>query len=177
MKGSLAKRADRVAGESYRIGRGETLPFEAEWADAILYLKSFHHMPPNAMPQALKEAARVLKSKGQLIAIEPIAQGPYFEAMRLIEDETEVRTAAYSALCTPPPELEAVGELVYETLIRFRDADHFLQAIVAPDPARRDRLPEVETETKQRFATYVRKDGDGFYFLTPMRRHSLRKAR
>ena len=165
-----------VANESYLIGRGESLPCDDASADAILYLKSFHHMPVGAMAPALLDATRVLKNGGQLIVIEPIAEGPYFEAMRPIEDETEVRAAAYAALQKPPQQLRPEGELVYESLIRFRDADHFLQAVVAADPARRERLPQVEAEMRRRFATHSQKDAEGFFFFAPMRRHLFRKS-
>jgi SAM-dependent methyltransferase len=165
-----------VANESYLIGRGESLPCDDASADAILYLKSFHHMPVEAMAPALLDATRVLRNGGQLVVIEPIAEGPYFEATRPIEDETEVRAAAYAALQKPPQQLRPEGEFVYESLIRFRDADRFLQAVVAPDPARRERLPQVEAEMRRRFATYSQKDTEGFFFFPPMRRHLFRKS-
>ena len=136
----------REAGGTYRVASGENLPFADASADAILYMKSFHHLPLAAMPLALSEAARVLAPQGRLIVIEPLAEGNYFEAMRPIEDETEVRAAAYTALQNPPPPLLPDGELVYDTAVRPRDANHFIEVIIAADPARRERLPRVESE-------------------------------
>jgi SAM-dependent methyltransferase len=172
------ERARAKAGgpESYSVGRGESLPFPDAMADAVLYMNSFHHLPVDAMAAALREAARVLKPGGQLILIEPIAAGAYFEAMRPIEDETEVRDAAYAALKNAPRDLLPEGELTYESIVRLRDADHFIQAVIAPDPARRQRLPKVETELRRRFQVHMQEDPEGPFFIAPMRRNLFRKS-
>ncbi len=171
---SRARKAQPAGGETYRIGRGEALPFDDSTADAVLYLNSLHHVPVDFMDAALREAVRVLKPSGQLIVIEPLAAGAYFEAMRPIEDETEVRAEAYRVLLNPPPFLVAEGETVYETIHQFRDADNFLVAVTAPDPARRERLPLVEDELRRRFASMAKIDSDGFFFEAPMRRNIFR---
>ncbi len=163
-------------GEDYRVASGQNLPFEAGAAAAILFMNSFHHIPPDFMKPALNEAARVLQPGGQLIVIEPLAEGSYFEAMCPIEDETEVRAAAYSALQNPPAGLVQEEEFFYETVVRFRDADQFLQAIVAPDPARRERLPQAEAELRRRYALHAAHDAEGVFFVAPMRRNVFRKA-
>jgi SAM-dependent methyltransferase len=173
------ERARRQAseGEEYRVAGGENLPFPDAYADAVLFMKSFHHVPQNLMRTALDEAARVLKPGGQLIAIEPLAEGNYFETMRPIEDETEVRAAAYAMLRNPPDPLRPDGEFFYDTVTRFRDPDHFLESVTAPDPARRERLPKVEAELRRRYETNAQFDADGAFFIAPMRRNALRKQR
>jgi SAM-dependent methyltransferase len=168
-------RAKPAAPESYRVGRGESLPCADESADAVLYMNSFHHLPLNAMANALVEAVRVLKAGGQLIVIEPLAAGAYFEAMRPLEDETEVRAAAYAVLRNPPPGLVPEGVLTYESIVRLRGADHFIETVTAPDPARRERLPQVEAELRRRFQAYANSDAEGLFFISPMRRSHFRK--
>ncbi len=170
---ALAQAGER---ETYRVASGENLPLADASADAILYLKSFHHLPLEAMAAALDEAARVLNPFGKLIVIEPLAEGNYFEAMRPIEDETGVRAAAYRALQNPPAALLPDGELVYETVVRLRDASHFIEAVTAPDPARRARLAQVEEELRWRYETYAHYDARGPFFIAPMRRNVFRKA-
>jgi SAM-dependent methyltransferase len=170
---ALARAGD---GETYQVASAERLPRPDEWADAILYLNSFHHVPRELMAPALNEAVRVLATGGQLIVIEPLAGGAYFEAMRPIEDETEVRAAAYAVLKAPPAGLAPEGELFYESVVRLRDADHFLTAITAVDPARRERLPQVEGELRRRYAATVQHDADGAHFVAPMRRNVFRKV-
>ncbi|MGO9171730.1 MAG: class I SAM-dependent methyltransferase [Rhodomicrobium sp.] len=169
-------RAKAGAGETYRVASGEKLPFADAAADAILYMKSFHHLPLAAMPLALAEAARVLAPGGQLIVIEPLAEGNYFEAMRPIEDETEVRAAAYTALQSPPPALMPESELVYDTAVRPRDASHFIEAVIAADPARRERLPKAESELRRRYEALAHRDANGAYFIAPMRRNVFRRV-
>ncbi len=169
-------RAKAGRGEDYRVASGQNLPFEAEAAAAILFMNSFHHIPADFMEPALNEAARVLEPGGQLIVIEPLAEGSYFEAMCPIEDETGVRAAAYSVLQNPPAGLDQEEEFFYGTVVRFRDADQFLQAIVAPDPARRERLPQAEAELRRRYALHAGHDAEGAFFIAPMRRNVFRRA-
>jgi ubiquinone/menaquinone biosynthesis C-methylase UbiE len=169
--------AEAAGGESYHVARGEALPFDDSFADAVLYLNSFHHVPVSSMDAALQEAARVLKRDGQLIVIEPLAAGSYFETMRPIEDETEIRAEAYRRLLNPLPYFALEGETIYETILRFRDADHFLQTVTAPDPARRERLPLVEDELRRRFDANAGRDSSGIFFTAPMRRNVLRSVK
>ncbi|MGA7324957.1 MAG: class I SAM-dependent methyltransferase [Rhodomicrobium sp.] len=169
-------RAQASGGEAYCVATGEALPLANASADALLYLKSFHHLPLPAMAPALEEAARVLKAGGVLAVIEPIASGAYFEAMRPIEDETAVRAAAYAVLKAPPRGLLSEGELFYESIVRFRSAEDFIRAVISVDPIRRQRLPQVESELLQGYETYCERDKDGEFFITPMRRNVFRKA-
>jgi SAM-dependent methyltransferase len=163
-------------GEDYRVASGESLPFADGSAGAVLFMKSFHHIPEPAMLAALEEAARVLEPGGQLIAIEPLAEGNYFETMRPIEDETGVRAAAYAVLQSPPASLLPEREFFYDTVVHFRDASHFIEAVTAPDPARRERLPKVEAELRRRYETHAQYDAEGAFFVAPMRRNTFRKA-
>ncbi len=175
--GQLARaRAQAGANETYHVASGESLPVADASAGAILFMKSFHHLPVDVMPDALREARRVLEPGGSLIVIEPVASGSYFEAMRPIEDETEVRAAAYRVLQAPPPGLLPESELHYETVLRFRGVSHFLEAITAADPARRERLPMVESELRRRYEASAQYDADGAFFIAPMRRNVFRKA-
>ncbi len=173
----LARARAKAEGQcTYSVGRGESLPFGDASADAVLYVNSFHHLPADAMEKALLEAARVLKAGGQLIVIEPVAAGNYFEAMRPLEDETEIRATAYAVLMNPPRDLLPEGELIYDSAVRLRDADHFIEAVTAPEPSRRERLPQVEAELRQRFSAFAQRDAQGPYFLAPMRRKLFRKT-
>ncbi len=170
-----ARAAAPVAGETYRTGRGEALPFDDAALDLLLFCNSFHHLPLAAMAAALDEVARVLRPGGRLLVVEPIAEGAYFETMRPLEDETAVRAAALAALRRPPAGLAPDGEMEYRTIVRHRDADRFLAAVTAVDPARRDRLPAVEAELRRRFAANGRGEGGQTVFEQPMRRHSFRR--
>jgi len=171
-----ARKSPAIGHEAYKVGCGEALPFTDESADAILYINSFHHVPVESMGQALAEARRVLKANGELIAIEPLAEGSYFEAMRPLEDETGIRAAAYRHLQNAAAEgFSDILEMFYESRVQFRDVQHFLTAVVAPDPARRDRLPLVQKELERRFESLAVRDEEGFILVSPMRLNALRK--
>ncbi len=164
-----ARAVTPAAGESYRVGRAEALPFADGEVGALLYFNSLHHVPEAAMALALAEAARVLAPKGLLVVVEPLAEGLYFETLRPLEDETGIRAAALAALGAAPPELSAGAESFYLNTVRFRDVAQFLAAIVAPDPARVARLPAVEGELRRRFTTHGRVTAGGVEFDQPMR--------
>ncbi len=169
-------RAQAGPGETYSVASAENLPFADGSADAILFMKSFHHLPLAAMPLALSEAARVLAPSGRLVAIEPLAEGSYFEVTRPIDDETEVRAAAYAALQAPPPALIPDGEFFYESDVRPRDASHTFETIMAADPSRQERLAEAGPEVRRRYEALVQYDAAGPFFIAPMRRNVFVRA-
>ena len=170
-----ARAAEPVNGASYQVGRGESLPFADGAVDAVLYFNSLHHLPAEAMAPALAEAARILAAGGLLLVVEPLAEGLYFETLRPLEDETEVRAAAIAALEAPPATLGEAGETFYLNTVRFRDVEQFLAAAVAPDPARAHRMPLVEDLLRERFARHGRPTLKGIEFDQPMRLNTLRK--
>jgi ubiquinone/menaquinone biosynthesis C-methylase UbiE len=176
-EGQLARaRAQAGQGETYMVASGESLPFPNASVDAILYMKSFHHLPMPAMPAALIEAARVLAPEGLLVAIEPLPEGTFFQMTRLVEDETEVRAAAYAALTSPPSSLIPEREFFYDSAVRVPNAERVLEMMAAVDPARRERVAKAEPEIRRRFDALVQEDPDGPFFIAPMRCNVLVRA-
>jgi SAM-dependent methyltransferase len=161
--------AARIGDERYAVGAGDALPFAAKSLDAIVYCKSFHHVPVVAMPAALAEAARALRPGGLLIVIEPLAQGAYFELVKPLDDESAVRAAALSALAEPPAALCPLAERDYLVVNRFDGFESVVAALVAPDPERRRALPAAEPAMREAFARLGRRDGEAFVFDQPTR--------
>ena len=90
---------DRAGGETYIAGTGESLPFENDTADLMIYLASFHHIPDHEMTRALTTCYRILKPGGAAVFIEPVARpGSYYELIRLAEDEASIQAKAYDQL-------------------------------------------------------------------------------
>lgn len=86
-------------GVSFVEARAERLPADSGSVDGVVFFRSLHHVPVEAMAAALAEAARVLKpGTGFLCVIEPGMAGTYFPLMRPYHDETRVREAAQEAL-------------------------------------------------------------------------------
>src|SRR3546814_3979690 len=85
------------------------------------------HVPAERQGAALAEAVRVLRRGGLLYVQEPLAEGSYFELMRPIEDETELRARAYDALrAAAGAMLEEVAEIFYRAPLRVKTAEAFL---------------------------------------------------
>lgn len=116
----------------------EALPFEDGSFDAVVTVNTLHHVPMPSMGDALGEMARVLRAGGRLMVIEPLAEGSFFEALRLVEDETVVRLEAQRALALAVERglLERERTVSYVRREIFADVDGFLARIVAVDPAR-----------------------------------------
>lgn len=108
-------------------GRAEALPLADAAFDAVLMLKSLHHVPVPAMQTGLREVARVLRPGGLLFCWEPVFAGPLNEIMRLFHDEQAQRAAALTALHRVIAEgtLDFVDERLFRTRIGFADFADF----------------------------------------------------
>lgn len=106
--------AEATPGVVFHEARAERLPVESGSTDGVIFFRSLHHVPVEAMEAALSEAARVLKSgAGFHCVIEPGMEGTHFPVMRPFNDETRVRNAAQAALMNGAPRL-------------FREREQFL---------------------------------------------------
>ena len=135
------------------VGRAEALPLPDGSLDAVLFMRSLHHVPPPAMLAALADARRVLRPDGVVYIAEPLAEGDYFELVRIVDDESEVRGAAQRAVAgceraglVRGPTLEyAVGAL-------STGIDRLRRRIVDVDPGRAAVFDAHEDELAAAFA-------------------------
>ncbi len=166
-----------VSDEIYLEGVGQALPVANASADLIVFSYSLHHVPAQYMLDALREARRVLNPGGTVLTIEPVADGDYFEVMRLIDDETEVRRLAYEALKdTQSHGLKLEAEHGYFTSHLFADDDDMVRALIEVDPARREPIDRYRSELKKRFYRYGTKTTDGYCFKMEIRSNQLSRA-
>jgi ubiquinone/menaquinone biosynthesis C-methylase UbiE len=87
----------------FKPGKSENLPFENEFADAIIYYSSFHHVAKDKMTKAIEECNRVLKVGGLAVFVEPsLEKGCYFELLRIVLDERKIQKYAYKIIKTIP---------------------------------------------------------------------------
>lgn len=172
-----ARAAAPAEGAWYLCARGEALPLADGCLDAVVYFNALHHVPVADQAAALAEAARVLRPGGLLYVQEPLAEGDYFELMRPVEDETEVRARAYDALKAAGAKgrLEETAEVVYLAPLRVKDAESFLAGLVAVDPARRAAVGAAAASLRQGFLAAAEQRDDGFWFEIPSRLNLLRR--
>jgi ubiquinone/menaquinone biosynthesis C-methylase UbiE len=135
---ALDRARELVPAATFVCAGAEALPFRSASFDAVVIVNALHHVPPELMDLALFEASRVVRSAGTMVVIEPLAEGSFFEALRPVEDETEVRAAAQAALgrAAAAGMLRLSKTMTYTRHDSFRSAEEFLERIVAVDPAR-----------------------------------------
>jgi SAM-dependent methyltransferase len=171
-----ARAAPPEADETYVEGDGANLPFDDASASVILYFGTLHHVADNGQARAVAEAARVLEPGGLAYITEPLAQGPYFDLLQPVDDETEVRASAYEAI----KGAAAVGfveeqELLYNRVMRFADFEAFHSLVLTIGPDRAQHFATIEDEMRRRFNHHGQAEDGGRAFDQPFRANLLRK--
>ncbi len=170
-----------VGDEVYYQGRAEDLPFDSDSIDITVFFNSLHHVDVKRMGDALAEAARVLKSGGVLYVCEPVAEGPHFELMKPVHNETKVRAKAYEALqAADNLGFTVEDEFTYIHPAVHKSFTHFKERMLRVNPEREDSFAKLESKLQKAFDTLGKpadaKDGGGFTFDQPMRVNVLTKA-
>jgi hypothetical protein len=163
--------ADGGSGTRYLVGRAEQLPLPDSSLDVVVFMRSLHHVPVVEQFAALSEGHRVLRPGGQLYVAEPVAAGPLFELVSLVEDEREVRAAAQLAVAEAGRVgLTAEARVDYDVVSRIPDLEALRRRIVGVDPRR----AEVFEARRAALAAALEQLGEpdpegGFTFRQPMR--------
>ena len=174
---ALAREADPAADETYVGGVAEALPFADGCADIVVFFNSLHHVPVDRQPEAVAEAARVLGPDGRLYVAEPLAEGPHFEMMQPVHDETVERAHAYAALKEAAGHgLAEVTEMVYVNDVFLRGFESFRRRILTINPGKTDDFARVEDALRAGFERLGERVDDGWTFEQPMRVNLLGKA-
>jgi ubiquinone/menaquinone biosynthesis C-methylase UbiE len=138
---AVALAREAVPAGSFHPAGAEALPFADDSFDGAIFLNSLHHVPEPTMHRALEEAARV---------VEPLAEGSFFFALRSVEDETDVRTAAQETLrrALESGAFEQLRRVEYLRREHFEGRNQFLGHVVAVDPARAAVVAEHRSKSK-----------------------------
>lgn len=145
----------------------QAMPYDDAQFDAAICVNALHHVPVPAMPDALGEVARVLRLGGRLVVIEPKASGPLSQVIAVIDDETEIRTAAQAAMDATA----ALGQIKaydYPRLERYADFQAFCDSLIAVDPDRATQIAAQQDALYQAFLQYATRDGAAFTLSQPM---------
>jgi ubiquinone/menaquinone biosynthesis C-methylase UbiE len=139
------------------------LPFADASFDGAIFLNSLHHVPQPAMHRALREAARAGGPAGPIVVVEPLAEGSLILALRLVEDETEVRNAAQEGIrqALEDEQFEQLRRADYLRRERFEGIEVFLAHVVAVDPAQAATVEERRAAVVAAFGRHARVDEDG----------------
>jgi ubiquinone/menaquinone biosynthesis C-methylase UbiE len=158
-------------GAQFAVAGAEALPYPDATFDGCVMVHSLHHVPQALMPRALEEAKRCTKCGGYLTVVEPLPEGSFFEVLRLIDDETEIRNQAQACL------REAIGSgrwrhhTSYRWIRRqvFANEQPLIDFAVANDSSRRT----IAEKSRPLIAAQFRRSGvlveGGYAFDQPIR--------
>lgn len=164
------------AGLVFVAAPAQAIPADDASFDLALMLKSLHHVPPDAMDDALIELRRVLRPGGHLYVSEPVYGGALNEIVRLFNDEGRVRAAAQAALdrAVARGHWLDVAAQRFDVPVHYRDFAEFEQRMVDVTFAERRFDAALRAAVRARFDPHL--GSDGARFERPMLARLLRRA-
>lgn len=150
-------RAALPADIDVRLGTAEALPVSAASQTLACFFFSLHHVPADCHAAAFDEAYRVLRPGGRLHVVEPYPHGSMFDVVRLVEDETAVRTHSHKVLnrLGDNPRFDLADKTDYVLTREFPTFDFFVAKIVQADPDRSATFPSVAGEMRRAYDAAV----------------------
>lgn len=125
----MMARERNISNASFIEGKAENIPLQNQHFDVVLFTLSLHHVPVQAMNQAIDEAVRLVATDGFIVFLEPGTEGSFFEAEIAFDacdgDEREEKAAAYRAM-TAHRGLVSVSEIPDETIFVFDSDEDFV---------------------------------------------------
>jgi SAM-dependent methyltransferase len=162
--------ATAVPDGHFDVGSAERLRFADASFGGAVFLNSLHHL--SDVRTALREAARVVETDARIVVVEPLTEGSFFDALRPVEDETEVRHASQAALeaLIASAEFRCVRDVVFDRVETFESLAHFLDRVLAVDPARAEAIRNDAPSIKLAFLAAAARDPKGaFVLVQPLR--------
>ena len=164
-------------GMRFEAAGAQAIPCPDGAFDLALMLKSLHHVPLDAMDQALTEVARVLRPGGHLYVSEPVYEGALNEIVRLYNDEGIVRAAAQAALdraLAVRSTWEQVAQRRFDMPVHFEDFAQFERRMMNPTFADHRIDARLRERVAAAFAPHCTMEGA--HFVRPMHVRLLRRV-
>jgi hypothetical protein len=172
-----ARAAAPAGDETYEEGCGENLKYPDGSFDIVIFFNSLHHVPVADIPEAVDEAARVLRPGGKIYIAEPLAEGPGFELQKPVNDETEVRARAYDAIKHAAAHgLKQTAEVFYNRDMVMESFETWRERSSAINPARRALIDSMEIELRAAFIGLGDARADGVHFDQVIRVNLLERV-
>lgn len=161
---------------TFQLGGAEAIDLPDDSVDAVIMLKSLHHVPTELMDQAFREIARVLRPGGLAYLSEPVYAGEFNEIMRLFHDEKVVRDAAYAAIARALEQtsLEVADQVFFASSSRFDGFAEFEARILGATHTDFGLDKDLLQKVRMAFSAHLDTDNQA-EFLTPQRIDLLRK--
>jgi SAM-dependent methyltransferase len=139
------------------VGRAESLPVDNCSQDLACFFFSLHHVPVDLQDAAFDEVLRVLKPTGRLHIVEPYPYGSMFDVVRMVEDETAVRTHSHKILSRlgQGNRFRLLAHNDYVLTREYPSFDEFFDKIVRPDPERSKAFSRVADDMRHTFDRVV----------------------
>jgi len=162
---------------NFKLAGMQEIPEPDNSIDAVIMLKSLHHVPGEMLLQGFKEVHRVLKPGGLLYISEPVFAGRFNDILRLFNDEETVRQEAFNAIgqAVNSRLFSLVTEIHFVSQSRFEKGfEDFNQRILGATHSTFDIDEQLFNQIKSRFAEHINADGSAV-FNNPMRVNILQK--
>jgi len=160
---------------TFKFGGAEAIDLPDASVDAVIMLKSFHHVPVPRMDQGLCEIHRVLRPGGLAYLSEPIYAGAFNEILRLFHDEKQVREAAFAAIkrAVDSGAFALVEQFFFNFIGQFSGFAEFEELVLGVTHSEFDIDAQMHAKIKTVFQRHV--GGNGVAeFLNPHRVDLLR---
>lgn len=160
----------------FQFGGAQKIDLPDDWADAVIMLKSLHHVPVSDMDAAFGEIARVLRPGGLAYISEPVYAGEFNDILRLFNDEKLVREAAFEATRRSVERgiLALEQEVHFHSTTRFEGFEEFERRIMGATHSSFEIDKALHDRVRDMFLPHVGDDGIA-EFLSPLRVDLLRK--
>jgi SAM-dependent methyltransferase len=161
---------------TFQFGGAQDIALPDDSVDAVIMLKSLHHVPVSDMDAAFSEITRVLSPGGLAYISEPVYAGEFNEILRLFNDEKVVREAAFQAIrrVVDSAQLRLEREVHFHSTTRFEGFEEFEHRILGATHSSFDVDEALHAQVREKFMPHVGDNGVA-EFLSPLRADLLRK--